>query len=272
MSVCVLSHDGEIVLHRHRKAAPEAFLQAVAPSREGLVVAVEGLCTWSWLAAWGAEQGSPCVLGHALSMNAIHGGKATHDTIDSHQMAALLRGGMRPQASVDPAQRRATRDRLRRRTPLMRQRSARLSHVQQPHSQDHLPAIGQQMAYQAHREGGAERVIDPAVPKTLEVDLALIPHDDTLLKDLELSSLTTAKPHDATTLSLVHPVPGIGTLLSLVLRDDIHQIDRFPRVRDVASSARLVTCRQASGGQCLGTSGQTIGHAHRKWALSAAAP
>lgn len=31
MYVCILSHDGEIVLHRHMKAAPEAFLKAVAP-------------------------------------------------------------------------------------------------------------------------------------------------------------------------------------------------------------------------------------------------
>src|SRR5262245_9001947 len=39
MYVCVLSHAGEIVLHRNMKAAPELFLKAVAPYREGLVVA-----------------------------------------------------------------------------------------------------------------------------------------------------------------------------------------------------------------------------------------
>jgi hypothetical protein len=33
-------------------------------------------------------------------MKAIHGGNATNDQIDSHKMAALLRGGMRPHASV----------------------------------------------------------------------------------------------------------------------------------------------------------------------------
>jgi hypothetical protein len=31
-------------------------------------------------------------------MNAIHGGKAKHDTIDAHKIAARLRGGMLPQA------------------------------------------------------------------------------------------------------------------------------------------------------------------------------
>jgi hypothetical protein len=46
MYVCILSHDGEIVLHRNMKAAPEAFLQAIAPYRDGLVVAVECIFTW----------------------------------------------------------------------------------------------------------------------------------------------------------------------------------------------------------------------------------
>jgi transposase len=41
----------------------------------------------------------PFVLGHALSMTAIHGGKTKNDTIDAHTIAVLLRGGMVPQAS-----------------------------------------------------------------------------------------------------------------------------------------------------------------------------
>jgi Transposase len=135
MYVCIVSHDGEIVLHRHMQAAPEAFLKAVAPSREGLIVAVECLCTCYGLADLCAHAGMPFVLGHALSRKAIHGGKATHDPIDAHKIAALLRGGMLPQAYVDPAERRATRDLLRRRTPLLRTRAARLAHVQHTNSQ-----------------------------------------------------------------------------------------------------------------------------------------
>jgi hypothetical protein len=108
--VGVWSHEDEILLHRHMKAAPEPFLKAVAPSREGLVVAVECLFTWYWLAALCAEQGIPFVLGHALYMKAIHGGKAKNDKIDSHKSAMLLRGGMLPQAYVYPTEIRATRD------------------------------------------------------------------------------------------------------------------------------------------------------------------
>jgi hypothetical protein len=68
-------------------------------------------------------------------MKASHGSKAKHDKIDSQQIAALLRGGMLPQADVYPAKRHATRDLLRRHTHLMRQRAELLVHVQNTNSQ-----------------------------------------------------------------------------------------------------------------------------------------
>ena len=271
MYVCILSQDGEILLHRNMKAAPEPFLKAVAPYRDGLAVAVECIFTWYWLADLCADEGIPFVLGHALYMKAIHGGKAKNDKIDSQKIAALLRGGRLPKAYVYPAQMRATRDLLRRRTHLMRKRAELLAHVQNTHSQYHLPEIGKKIAYKANREGVAERFAEAAVQKTIEVDLALITYYDQLLKDLELSILKTAKDHDPHTLYLLQTVPGIGKILSLVLLYEIHQIDRFPSVQEFASYARLVKCRKESGGKRLGTSGKKIGNAHLKWAFSEAA-
>jgi hypothetical protein len=176
--VCILDQSGEIVLHRNMKTAPETFLTAIAPYREGLVVAVEGLFTWYWLADLCADASIPCVLGHALSMKAIHGGKAKHDQIDAHKIAVLLRGGMLPQASVYPAHMRATRALRRRRLHLAHKRAALLAHVQHTNSQYNLPAIGKKMASKANRPGVAARFADPAVPKRIAVDLALIPYYD----------------------------------------------------------------------------------------------
>jgi hypothetical protein len=93
-----LNQEGESVLHRQMKAAPDTVLRAIAPYREDVVVSVEGSCTGSWLAALGAQEGLPFVLGPALSMPAIHGGQAQHDKLDAHKIAVLRRGGMRPQA------------------------------------------------------------------------------------------------------------------------------------------------------------------------------
>jgi transposase len=98
MDLCVLNQEGEVLLHRDMKAAPGPFLQAIASSREDVVVCVEGLFTGYWLADLWTQEGMPFVLGHALSMKAIHGGKANNDRIDAHKIAVLLRGGMLPQA------------------------------------------------------------------------------------------------------------------------------------------------------------------------------
>ena len=271
MYVCILNQAGEILVHQNMKASPDMLLRTIAPYRDDIVVAVECIFTWYWLADLCAQQGIPFVLGHALSMKAIHGGKAKNDTIDAQKIAVLLRGGMLPQAYVYPADMRATRDLLRRRIHFMRKRAELLTHVQNTNSQYNLPEIGRKIAYKTNRDGVAERFADPAVQKSIEVDLALMGHDDELLRDVELSILKAAKQHDANTLYLLRTVPGIGEMLSLVLLYEIHDIQRFPRVQDVVSYCRLVKCAKESAGKRYGTSGTKIGNAYLKWAFSEAA-
>ena len=271
MYLCILDQAGATLLHRNRPAPPEALLKAITPSRDQIVLAAACMFTWYWLADLCADHGIPFVLGHALSMQAIHGGTAKNDKIDAHKIAVLLRGGMLPHADVSPAEMRATRDLLRRRMPLARTRGALLAHVHHTNSQYTLPAMGKQIASKANRDGVAERFADPAVPKRMAVDLALITSDDALLRDVERTIVTTAKHHDAQTLSLLQTVPGIGKILSRVLLYDMHDIARFPRVQDFASYCRLVKCAKASAGKRAGTSGSQIGNAHLTWAFSEAA-
>jgi transposase len=271
MSVCVVNRDGEVLLHRHMKAAPEPFFKAMAPYRDDLVVCVECLFTWEWLADLCVQEGISFMLGHALAMKAIPGDKATNDTSDSQKMAALRRGGRLPQASVYPAQMRATRDLLRRRTHLMRKRAELLAHVQHPTSRYNLPAIGKKIADKAHRDGMAQRFAEPAVHESLAVDLALSTSDDQLLGDLARSIIQAATHHDANTLSLLHTVPGSGKMLSLVRLYASHDMARFPKVQDFVSYGRLVTCAKESAGKRLGTAGPNIGNAHLQWAFAEAA-
>jgi transposase len=271
MYVCILNQDGDIVVHRHMKAKPDALLQSMAPYREDIVVAVDCIFTWYWLADVWAQAEIPFVLGHALSMTAIHGGKAKNDTIAAHKIAVLRRGGMLPQASVYPAAMRATRDWLRRRMSLMRQRAALLTHVQQTNSPDNLPEIGKNIAYQANREGVAERFPDPAVQKSLAVDLARLGYYDGLLTALERCMVNTAKEPKAQVFYRLRSIPGVGKILALVRRYEMHDIQRFPRVQALVSYGRLVKCAKASAGKRYGTSGTKIGHADLKWAFSKAA-
>jgi hypothetical protein len=81
---------------------------------------------------------------------------------------------------------RATRDLLRRRCHLARNRAELLAHIHNTNSQYHLPEIGKRLAAKANREGVAEHFPDPSVRKTIEVDIALIDHYDQLLGEVEL--------------------------------------------------------------------------------------
>src|SRR5919204_103522 len=271
MYVCILNQDGDIVVHRNIKTKPDALLQIMVPYREDIVVAVECIFTWYWLAELCSQEKIPFVLGHALYIKAIHGGKAKNDKIDAHKIAVLLRGGMLSMAYVYPPAMRATRDLLRRRMYLMRKRAELLAHIQNTNSQYNLPEIGKKIAYKANRDGVAERFPDPAVQKSIEVDLALIGHYDDLLRELELTIVTTAKHHDANTLYLLQTVPGIGKILSLVLLYEIQDLGRFPRVQDFVSYCRLVKCAKESAGKRHGLSGKKIGNPQLKWAFSEAA-
>jgi len=60
----------------------------------------------------------------------------------------------------------------------------------------------------------------------------------------------------------------MGQILSLTILYEIGDIQRFPRVQQFASYARLVKCKAESAGKSYGTQGNKIGNAHLKWAFS----
>jgi len=271
MYVCILDSAGQVLVHRNVKSTSEAFLEIVAPYRDDLVVAAECMFTWYWLADGCAAEGIAFVLGHALAMKAIHGGKAKNDKIDSHKIASLVRGGLLPQAYVYPAAMRSTRDLLRRRLHLVRKRGELLAHIQNTRAQYDLPAFERRLAYPANRDGVSAHFPDPSVRKSVDVDLALIDQYDTLIVDLELTIVREAKRHDADAFHRLRSVPGIGKVLALTILYEIHDIGRFDRVQEFASYARLVKCVKTSGGKKLGTGGAKMGNVHLKWAFSEAA-
>ena len=272
MYLCILDHDsGKIVLHRNLRCEPERFLRAIAPYRDDLVVGVECIFCWYWLADLCAQENIPFVLGHALYMKAIHGGKAKNDKIDAHKIAVLLRAGAMPTAYVYPRGMRATRDLLRRRLYFVRKRSELYTHIRTTFHQLNLPAPMGKFHHPRNRVGVAELIPDPVVRASVEADLALAAHLDGVIRCVERTISEQAKVEDPDTLELLRTIPGVGRILSLTLLYELHEIERFPRVGDFLSYARLVKSQKSSAGKITGTSGAKIGNAHLKWAYSEAA-
>ena len=272
MYVCILDSAGEIVLERNLATTPEAFLEAIAPYRGDLVVACECLFTWYWLADLCAKEQIAFVLGHALDRKAIHGGKAKNDRVDAYKIAVLLRGGMLPQAYVYPPGMRETRDLLRRRLHLVRKRGQLLAHLQNLTHAYNRGAFEKRIAYPSNRDGVVAHFAgEPMVQANAALDLSLLDHYDKLLTDLELRLVRQAKREAPRGFHLLRSIPGIGKVLAMTIVYELHDVNRFERVQQFASYARLVKCAKESAGKRKGTSGAKMGNVHLKWAFSEAA-
>jgi len=269
--VCILNSQGETVVHKNIKANPNALLNLITPYQDNLVIGVECMFSWYWVADLCCEKGIAFILGHALYMRAIHGGKAKNDKIDSFKIATLMRGGMFPEAYIYPREMRGTRDLMRRRMHLMRKRSELLAHVHNTNSQYNLPEIKKNLRYVFNREGIAERFTDASVSKSIQLDLNLIDFYDKQLSKVEWHIQKHAIDCDQHSLMLLRTVPGIGQILSLVILYEIHTIERFPTVQNFASYCRLIKCNRESAGKSYGTAGSKVGNAYLKWAFSEAA-
>lgn len=271
MYVCILDAAGNKLVHRNIPAQAAPLLRLLEPYRPDVVVGVECMFTWYWLADLCEAEGLPFVLGHALYMKAVHGGKAKNDRIDSHQIAAILRGGNFPLAYVYPRAMRSTRDLLRRRTHFVRKRAELLAHIRNTNWQYNLPDLTRSLAAKANRVDVLERFSDPSVAASIQLDLELIDTYDRLITEVQLKIMRAAKRHDADAVHRLRSIPGVGKVLSLTILYEVGDISRFDRVQQFASYCRLVKPQRSSAGKLQGHAHSKIGNPHLKWAFSEAA-
>jgi len=271
MYICIVNDQGVVMHHQNYTANPANLLRALAPYREDVVVCAECMFAWYWVADVCAEQGIPFVLGHALYMRAIHGGKGKNDRMDSERIARLLQGHLLPMGYAYPKGMREVRALLRRRMYLMRHRAEMLAHVQCTRQQYNLEPLGKNLGKKCHRRHLAEEFPAGDLRKMAEVDLTVIEQLDPVIRDLECHIERCAKRHDPATLALLRTVPGIGEILALVILYEIQDIRRFETRGRFCSYARLVKCQVRSDGKLYGTSGGKIGNHYLKWAFSEAA-
>src|SRR5262249_42472004 len=201
------------------------------------------------------------------------GAKAKTDGLAAAKLPRLLRGATFPLAYVSPRGMRETRDLLRRRTYLVRQRSGLFTHLQILNAQYNLPPFAKKLAFAANRAelDVARRFSDPSVQHNAAANLAVIDCLDEQIAALELYLTRTAKVDDVQTYHRLQSIPGVGKVLALVLLYEIHDIKRFASVGQFLSYCRLVRCQHESAGKVLGSGGRKIGNAQLRWAFGEAA-
>jgi transposase len=269
--LCILNQAGKTLVHQKLACDREQLLRVLRPYRKDLVIAVECLFCWYWVADLCAEEGIEFVLGHALFMKAIHGGKSKNDRIDSYKIAALLRGGNLPYAYVYPRAQRATRDLMRRRTFFVRKRAELLTHIQNTNTQYNLPAFEERIDKAEDRGAIIEHFDDITIRMSMAADVHLLGSYDETIRELELYLLHEIRQDHRHEFSLLCTIPGIGDILAMTLLYEIDDLQRFPRVQDFLSYARLVKGKHESDGKVTKSAGAKMGNVHLKWAFSEAA-
>ena len=80
MYACVVDSNGDKKLHQNfATARPQELFDRLRPFQEDLVLGCECTFNWYWLADYCESQDIEFVLGHALYLRAIHGGKVKNN-------------------------------------------------------------------------------------------------------------------------------------------------------------------------------------------------
>src|SRR5262245_52233541 len=269
--LAVLDRDGLPRFGRNLPAAPQPFLRAVEPFRDGLVVGCECMHCWYWLADTCRDHAIAFALGHAWGRKAVHGSKAKCDRHDAEASARLLKGGIFPPAYAYPKERRGLRDLLRARPRLVRQRAQLYGHVHTARRQANLPPVSNDVKYKSKRAAATQDVADPFVRRRVDTDLALLEPLDTTIRRLEAEIEDAAREHFPTELAVLQSTPGVGAIISLTTLLEVDTIERFDTRQQFGHTARLCGAVQESDNKRVGVGNRKAGNAWLKWAFSEAA-
>src|SRR5438093_11665709 len=131
-SVIVLLDDQDQVVYQKRLPNDlPSLLQQLSPYQASLHgVVVESTYNWYWLVDGLLEAGYRVHLANTAAIQQYAGLKYTDDHSDARWLAHLLRLGILPQGYIYPAAERAVRDLLRKRSQLVRQKTANLLSIE----------------------------------------------------------------------------------------------------------------------------------------------
>ena len=96
MFVCIIDFDGNISFHKNMSADPTHLLRAIQTYKDDIIIGLECVFTWYWIADFCVNNNIPFILGNALYMKAIYGGKTKNDEIDSPKIASMIGSWYRP--------------------------------------------------------------------------------------------------------------------------------------------------------------------------------
>lgn len=271
-SVLVILDEHDRIVYERRLPNELPFILAqLAPHKKGMeAIAVESTFNWYWLVDGLMEAGYSVKLVNTAAVKTYDGLKYTGDEHDARHLAHLLRLGLLPTGYIYPKKERAVRDLLRKRSQLVRCRTAQILSIQNLVSRNSGEGISTKEVRSLNEEtidqtcGG-----DSFRALAIQSNLAVLRCLDEQIKGLERVVLTKAKLKPA--FKKLLSVDGIGNILGMTIMYETGTMERFKKVGQFASYARCVGSSRWSNGKKKGEGNSKNGNKYLSWAFIEAA-
>ncbi len=272
--VVIIDEADKIVFKKRLRNELGLIVAALAPYQEALSgVVVESTYNWYWLVDGLMDAGFELHLANPAAIHQYSGLKHTGDADDAAWLAHLLRLGLLAVGYIYPRAERGTRDLLRRRGQLVRQRTANLLSVQNQVTRATGALISgnrvKQLARRLEPEEIAELVADPDAAFGISTNLAVMRALDGEIGKLERVARARLVP-DAAFQALL-TANGIGDILAMTIRLETGDVRRFAGPGNYASYCRCVESKRVSNGRKKGEGNRKCGNKHLAWAFVEAA-
>ena len=268
--LCVMDETDRIVFSK-RLPNDLALIEKALCGCGGAIrgVAIESTYNWYWLVDGFMDAGFTVHLVNTCAVKQYDGLKHSGDFDDARHLAHLLRLGILPTGYIYPREQRALRDLLRKRSQLVRQRSAQILSVSNLVARNLGAHAGGNAIKRWHDEDVDAMPLLAAQRLALKANLKVMACLDEQVKQLERHILAQAKLNPA--YQSLTTVSGIGKTLALTIALETGDIGRFDGAGNFTSYARTVDSRRESNGKKKGAGNTKCGNKHLAWAFTEAA-
>jgi len=264
--ITVLDESGTVPRRRQITSSNAAVHEALDDLEQPMKAVVEASYLWGPMYDWLAEIADEVVLAHPTKVRAIASARIKTDAIDSQILAHLLRTNLIPAAHAPSREVRAIKRVLRRRMFLVRLQTMIKNRIQALLTQH---AVERPKLTDLYGVSGLRWLRQLTLPhpdgRLLHDDLALL---DVIRQHIGVTEhlIATLATHDEVVTWLAS-LPGIGVFLSVLIRHEVDDMDRFPTAKQFASYTGLVPATYASGARVVHGPLTNHGNKWLRWAF-----
>jgi transposase len=244
--ITVMDESGNVLKRQRVPSSPAGFQQGLSGFDQPMKAVLEASYCWGPMFDWLDELADEVVLAHPSKVRAIAEARIKTDKIDSETLAHLLRADLIPRAYAPSKDTRAIKRVLRQRLFLVQLRTMvknRIRALLAQHTVE-LPKLSDLFG-----KSGLNwlRQVELSGPDgcLLREDLQLLQVFSEKIASTESLIERLARGDEAVV--WLSSLPGIGKFLSVVLRWEVDNIERFREAKKFASYTGLVPSTYSSG-------------------------